>query len=57
MRVYPIFLPPSLTRAANEYVKGQPDDRNPRFKRSGSLVYVRGGILRYSTTTAGQSTR
>lgn len=57
MRVYPIFLPPSLTRAANEYVKGQPADRNPRFKRSGSLVYVRGGILRYSTTTAGQSTR
>lgn len=47
-----MFLDPRLARAANEWVKGQPEDRNPAFRRtSPGLVEVNGAILRYSTTS------
>lgn len=44
------FLPAALVKRTNDYVKAQPEDRNPRFKR-GTGMNVAGGILRYSTTT------
>ena len=56
MKVYPIFLPDSLTRAVRKHVHNSPENRNPRFNRAGRLVQVRGGILRYSTTTPRRST-
>jgi hypothetical protein len=47
------FLPSHLTDAANRYVEQQPADRTPRFPRKefAGAVVIRGGILRYSTTT------
>lgn len=54
-----IFLPPALTAGANKYVASQPEDRNPRFPRKDGpgIVRVRGGILRYSTTSAPRGDR
>jgi hypothetical protein len=47
-----MFLAPSLTRGANNYVAAQPEDRNPVFRRNfPGEVTVAGAILRYSTTT------
>lgn len=53
------FLPPALTNGANKYVASQPEDRNPRFPRKdgSGLVVIRGGILRYSTTTPARALR
>lgn len=54
-----VFLPASLTRAANDFVKAQPVERNPRFPRKdfGGAVMVGGNILRYSTTSAPRTDR
>ena len=49
-----MFLPKTLVRSTNKFVTDQPADRNPRFPRkdfAGALA-LRGGILRYSTTSA-----
>jgi hypothetical protein len=47
-----MFLTETYTSAANRHVKNGPVDRLPIFKRTGpAIVTVRGGILRYSTTS------
>lgn len=48
-----VFLPASLTRAANDFVASQPAERNPRFPRKdfAGAVMIGGNILRYSTTS------
>jgi hypothetical protein len=48
-----VFLPASLVRSTNKFVADQSAERNPRFPRkdfAGALM-LRGGVLRYSTTT------
>lgn len=63
-----MFLPASLTKMTNDYVRSGPADSLPRFKRTGPHVAVGGSVLRYSSTTpntwvpalervAGRSTR
>lgn len=47
-----VFLPKALTAAATRHVHNSPADALPRFRKDfPGAVHVRGGILRYSTTT------
>lgn len=48
-----MFIPATLSAAANRFVKSQPADRNPRFPRKdyAGAVHVSGALLRYSSTT------
>lgn len=47
-----MFIDPKISRAANDWVHNQPEDRNPVFRRNvNGLVEYHGAILRYSTTT------
>jgi hypothetical protein len=47
-----MFIDPKVSRAANEWVRNQAEDKLPTFRRtSPGLVEVNGGILRYSSTS------
>lgn len=46
-----MFLPASLTKMTNDYVRSGPADSLPRFKRTGPHVAVGGSILRFSSVT------